>query len=156
MTPLDVFTSDELRAAVGTVSSPRALRRYLLRSDAVKESRKALSEGRITEETIRLFADRLMGAFERGTQFPHELALAALAVTLESRRTKFAEDFLLDLARLGKISEMDIAPRVAGLSLTEWHKAPKVLIKVVPSANRLAGRLWKLRSAVPRVVKIGR
>jgi len=97
-----------------------------------------------------------MSEFQRGTQFPHELALAALAVMLESRRTKFAEDFLLDLARLGKISEMDIAPRIGGLSLTEWHKGPKVLTKFVPSTNRLVGRPVKLRGKEPRIVRIGR
>ena len=83
-----------------------------------------------------------MRDFKRGTQFPHEPALAAIAVAIESRQTKFADDFLLDLARLNKIAEMDLAPRVAAICLQERLKTTKVTRRTFESVgtNRIASR----------------
>ena len=108
--------SDELKIAAGAGSSPSVVRRFLLQCDKVRGVRKALAEGLLTEASVERFTEILMKDFVRGEQFKHELPLAALAVAIESRRTKFTEDYLLDLARLSKISEMDLAPRVAILS----------------------------------------
>src|SRR5687768_8742705 len=108
MNQLLVLTTDEFIASIGAVSSPKALRKHLMQCAEVQAVRKALADGLITEATIERFTDELMDDFVRGTHFPHELALAALAVALETRHTDFAENYLLDLARLMKIAEVHL------------------------------------------------
>jgi hypothetical protein len=93
----------------------------LLRSQEVRDIRAALQQGAITEETIHEFVSSLMKAFQVGRRFEHETALAALAVALERRSTDFAEEFLLDLARL-KLAEMPICIRVARECIREARK----------------------------------
>lgn len=143
MNPLSKLISQEFRIRVGAVSSPAALRRYLMHCKEVRDARSALAEGRISEQGILRLTDTLMEDFHRGSQFPHELALAALAVVLESRRTKFAEDYLIDLARLVKISEMDIGPRVAGICLQAWHQVARVVKRSARPRSRPPTRVSK-------------
>lgn len=140
--PLQDLTGSDFRVEAGAISSAKALRRSLLRNERVANLRKALQEGRVSEPTVQRFVARLMSDFRRGIQFPHELALSAIAVALQDRKTRFAEDYLLDLARLQKFSEMDIAPRIAGICLQAWHKAPETIRKAVPptSSHRFARR----------------
>ena len=137
MKPLERLASEQFVASVGAVTSPQALRRYFHRCDDVKSVRTALEKGQISEATIRWFVDGLMRHFVRGFQFPFEIALAALAVALETRQTKFADDYLLDLARLRDFSEMHVAPRVAGLCMTERGKATKFKKKLLNQGSRL-------------------
>lgn len=138
MNRLIALTTDNFNASIGAVSSPAALRRHLIRCAEVQEIRKALADGHITEKTIEGFTQLLMNHFVRGEQFRHEAALAALAVVLENRHTEFAEDYLLDLARLkDKISELDLAPRIAGLCLQERQKSAAVIRKQISSASRV-------------------
>jgi hypothetical protein len=144
-----VLSSHDFRAKIGALTTPRASRRYLLRSPEVWAVRDAIRHGQISEDSIRSFADGLMEEFHRGIQFPHEVALAALATVLEQRKTNFAEDFLIDLAKLRKIAEMDIAPRIAALSLQQWHKAPKSVKRNASFESRFTlqfasrGMVWK-------------
>jgi len=146
MNPLHALITEDFIIAAGAVSSATALRRYLVQCKEVQDVRNALAKGLITESTIEKFTDYLMSSFIRGQQFPYELTLAAIGVVLESWRTRFAEDYLLDLARLRKISEVHIAPLVAGLCLREWHKAPKVTKKDFVPKNRCADREPVVRS----------
>jgi len=126
---LEALISREFTDSLGACPTPQGLWRCLQRSKHVKDVRDSLARGEITEEGLRRFVDSLQLDFRRGTQFVHEHVLAAIAVALESRRTRFAEDFLLDLARLKKISELDMAPRVAGLCLSEQMKLPRATKK---------------------------
>ncbi len=61
---------------------------------------------------VRKGSAALLGNFECGKRFPYELALAAIPVALATRPTPFAEEFVLDLARL-ELAELPIAIRVA-------------------------------------------
>jgi hypothetical protein len=121
---LEDLLSDGFLADIGIVSSAKTLRRCLTNSAYVDGLRRAIAGGAIREETIRRFCDELMVDFERNVRFPHEYALAALAVALEDRKTDFVEEFLLDLARLN-IVEMPFAPEVARGSLNHWRKLPR-------------------------------
>jgi hypothetical protein len=109
---LDELTSDSFVLSVGFLSTPGTLRRFLLRSREVREVREALRQGAIDEDVIRAFVSRLLTGFRVGVRFEHEMALAALAVVLERRTTDFAEEFLLDLAKL-RLAEMPLCIRVA-------------------------------------------
>jgi hypothetical protein len=106
------LTSDEFILSAGLVSTPEALRRFLLRSHAIHGIRESLRQGLITDETIREFISSLMKEFSVGRRFAHEMALAALAVALERRPTNYAEEFLSDLAKL-RLAEMPLCIRVA-------------------------------------------
>lgn len=106
------LTSDEFASSTGFISTPEALRRFLLRSQEVRDIRESLRQGSITEEAIREFVSSLMKGFRVGSRFEHETVLAALAVALERRATDFAEEFLTDLAKL-KLAEMPLSIRIA-------------------------------------------
>jgi hypothetical protein len=136
MSIFDFLTSERFKTSIGAVSSPAALRRHLLQTKVVSEIRKSLAKGYITEASIERFTNGLMGDFVRGTQFPHELAFAALACALEARHTDFAEEYLLCLAKLTKISELHFAPRVACICALERQKAAKVVKKSFAPAAR--------------------
>jgi hypothetical protein len=109
---LDELFSDSFAASAGGFSVPGVLRRFLLRTSAVRGIREAIRQGVVDEGMIREFAERLLASFRVGVRFEHEVALAALAVVLERRATDFAEEFLLDLAKL-RLAEMPLCIRVA-------------------------------------------
>jgi hypothetical protein len=109
---LSDLTSDDFVVAAGMFAAPNALRRFLLRRPEIADIRNGLRDGAITEATIRDFVATLMKDFQPGKRFENELALAALAVALEKRPTDFAEEFLLDLAKL-KLAEIPLCIRVA-------------------------------------------
>jgi hypothetical protein len=109
---LERLTSDDFILSTACVATSEALRHFLTRSEEVRDIRKAIEQGAITEEFIRVFVARLMEAFHAGERFEHEMAITALAVALERRPTDFAEEFLMDLAKL-KLAEMPLCIRVA-------------------------------------------
>ena len=109
---LERLKSEEFLVAVGFASTAGALRRILRRLGEVPAISKALRQGEITEESIRIFVSSIMRDFRSGEQFVHEVALAALAVVMETRPTPFAEEFLRDLSRL-ELGEMGLCIRLA-------------------------------------------
>lgn len=116
MNILETLLSDEFQIAVGFVGTPWAVHQVLSRTPQVHAIRQGLRQGAITEETIRRFVARVLSDLRRGERFAHELALAALAVALQTRPTDFAEEFLHDLSRL-QLAEMSLCIRVARLCL---------------------------------------
>jgi hypothetical protein len=75
--------------------------------------------------------DELMRDFRPGSQFQHEIALAAIAVVLETRYTAFADEYLLDLARLHTKAELDLSPRVAQLCRSAWSEnRPRITVRL--------------------------
>lgn len=108
---LEFLRSDEFDGSFA-ISTPQGLRRALARSPAVRAVRRDLSEGTITEATVRDFVGSLMRELKLGEHFLHDTALAAICVVLEPRATDFAEEFLHDLARL-RLSELMMSVRVA-------------------------------------------
>ncbi len=115
---LDELTSESFILSAGFLSAPRALRRFLLQAKEIRDLRETLRRGAIGDDTIRGFVSSLMAGFRVGCRFEHELALAALAVVLEKRPTRFAEEFLHDLAKL-RLAEMPLAIRIARECLSQ-------------------------------------
>jgi len=109
---LDALSSEEFEVGLGPILPARALRRRLLRMPQVRAVSDALSRQTITDDDIGAHVSRLFSDFRAGERFEHDLALAALAVVLESRGTRFAEDFLAKLSRF-RLAEMPVSPRVA-------------------------------------------
>ncbi len=109
----------------------------------------------ITERDIRRFTEELMRDFERGVKFPHELALAALAIAMENRRTDFVEEYLLDLARLN-IAEMSLAPGVARDSMRHWRQVPRTRVKRVSTAwsGKLETTAYRFRNISQTCVNV--
>jgi hypothetical protein len=104
--------TEEFAVKVGFLLPSPALRQVLLVAREVQEVRAALAEGSLREEDLREWVSSLLGELRAGERFPHDLAVAALAVTLEDRPTAFADEFLQDLARL-ETAEMSTSIRVA-------------------------------------------
>lgn len=144
---LALLIADDFIASVGVISSARGVRRHLYKSRFVGCVRSAIEGGIVSEDDIDAFVNDLMDEFSRGVRFPHELALAALSVILETRKTKFAEDFLLDLARLN-ITEMTFSPQVARESLRLWYSLPRYKSRV--SKYALVNRLTRAAPASRR------
>jgi hypothetical protein len=109
---LERLKSEEFALSAGFLSTAGSLRRFLQRTEEVTAIRESLSQGAITDGTLRSFVSDLMGDFRRGERFAHELALAALGAVLEMRPTEFADEFLHDLSAL-RLSEMSLCIRVA-------------------------------------------
>jgi hypothetical protein len=109
---LEQLKSDEFAVSVGFLATPRSLRQFLAGSKEVLAVREALRQGAISENAIRRFVSSLMADFHRQERFSHELALAALAVAMETRPTNFAEEYVQDLARLD-LEELSLCVRVA-------------------------------------------
>ena len=84
---LENLKTGEFALRFSFISDPRAVHRALRRSKDVEKLRSALRAGEVTEEALRVFSAALLGDFECGKRFPHELALAATAVALETRPT---------------------------------------------------------------------
>ena len=117
---LNDLTSIDFYVSLGSVSSAHALRRCLRRTNQVEQLELALRRNVVTEENIRAFVAELMRHFKRGKQFPHEIALAVVAVCLEARYTDFADEFLLELAKLDAYAEFALSPKVAKICRTAW------------------------------------
>ena len=109
---LERLKSDAFAAEAVFLSTPGALRRVLVGTSEVRAVKQALRQGAITEDSLRRFVADLMTDLRRGERFPHEMALAAVAVVLEMRPTDFADEFLHDLSAL-RLSEMSLCIRVA-------------------------------------------
>lgn len=97
-------------------STPRVLRLRLRRSPEVLELRRRHNEGFIPDELLREFVNQILRSYPDPDWFPHQTALAAIAVVLEERYSKFSETYLVDLARV-RTTRLGIASRVARLCL---------------------------------------
>jgi hypothetical protein len=109
---LEWLKSEDFAVSVGFLLPPPALRRTLAATREVQEITRALAEGDITEEMIRKFVSSLLSDLHKGERFPHDLALAALAVALENSPLNVAVEFLRDLSTL-QLAEMSVSIRVA-------------------------------------------
>ena len=119
MNPHDVLKNlkeDSFVVRFACGSSPEGLRRALARTDEVRVARESLSSGVLTEDAIQDFVEALLFDFQAGTAFPHDIALATIAVLLESRPTNFAAQYLEDLSSLRR-NEMMMSPGVAKFCL---------------------------------------
>lgn len=141
MNPGDVLKSlkeDSFVVRFACGSSSEGLRGALAQSIEVRRARESLDLGDLSEGAIQDFVEYLLHDFQPGTAFPHDIGLAAIAVLLESRPTKFAAQYLEDLSSL-KRNEMMMSPRVANCclharsSLARNEHLNAVLSKTYPS-----------------------
>lgn len=151
---LESLKTDEFAFRFSFISNPIAVHRTLQRSEDVENLRLALRNGEITEETLRAFSGTLLRELEHGKRFLHELAIAAIAVALETRPTPFAEEYTLDLARLD-LAEMPIAIRVARKACQERLKLPANITKLFTLPNEEGLSDGWLRAPDSRHVMVG-
>ena len=112
---LEQLLAPDFEAQV-VASTPRILRLRLRRSRMVRELRDRYDMGALQDESLRQFVTGLLRQHTDPDSFPHQTALAAIAVLLEERHGVFSEAYLIDLARV-KTARLGIASRVARLSL---------------------------------------
>lgn len=125
---LEQLTFNDFYLSLGFILPPPSMRRLLLASKEVQRVQESLRSGEITEAMIRDFVASLMGSLKKGLRFPHDLALASLAVALERRPTDFAEEYLCDLARL-RLAEMSTSISVARECLKQRFCVTKNLFR---------------------------
>jgi hypothetical protein len=131
MNLLDALSSEEFEVDVGPLVPAPLLRRRLLGMSEVRAVSKALSGQTLTDEDIGIHVSRLVREFQPGKRFEHDLALAALAVALETRATKFAQDFLETLSGF-RLVEMPMSPRVAAECQAHRElQVPKIQVRNV-------------------------
>lgn len=136
---LSSLVSHEFLDAIGVVTSASALYRLLRGEPLVRALRKCLASGELSEDGVRRYVAGLSRDFQSGTQFPHEIALAAIAVALESWNSSFADEYLRDLARLRRVSEFELAPGVADrcrVVKKQDAPAPRRIVRRLPISNK--------------------
>lgn len=109
---LERLKSDEFVLKYAVISNPTAVYRALQQSEEVDKLREGLEAHHITDAAVRQVTEGLIQECTSGQRFADELALAAVAVALETRQSHFAEEYVSDLASLD-LAEMAVAIRVA-------------------------------------------
>lgn len=122
------LTTDEFNDRVGFILPPAPFRRVLQQTPEVRRLEVALRFGQVTATMVRAFTDQLLSAFRSGEAFPHDVALAAIAVALEHWNDAFAEEYLIDLARINR-PEFRIATRIARECLKARFSFPRTQVK---------------------------
>jgi hypothetical protein len=108
---LEALCADEFAVRIGITNNVKAIHRALERSEEVDAARLALYQGQIDEEVLRRFVVKLLQEYRPGQLFPFDVAIAAVAVIVESRPTRFADEFLTKLSRLQR-PELPVAVRI--------------------------------------------
>lgn len=149
---LNRLVSDEFTDSVGFVLPPGPLRRMLQLSADVRSLAAALRFGQVTKEDVREFVERLLRDFRPGELFRHDVALAAVAVALEHWSSSFAEDYLLDLARVER-PEFRASFRVARECLKARAAFPRTQVKMARFGEKLAtpNRPPEMLRLLPRI-----
>lgn len=125
---LNAICSEEFEAKVAFASMPAVLRKLILQSNELNRLRVDLKLNLLTETRLRNFVEEVVARYEKGKRLPHEIALAVIAVLVETRSTEFAEEFLIDLARL-KLSEMQNAIGVTKECLKRRKTQPRETVR---------------------------
>lgn len=123
MSVLNDLDSEGLADLGATIGGAEALRLVLSQRPEVSAVRRALAEGALAFPDVRDFVSTLLMDLRRGERFPHDVALAALAVALEDHPGDHAAAYLEDLART-RIAELRASPIVAAACLRERRVVP--------------------------------
>jgi hypothetical protein len=91
-------------------------------------ARESLNAGLITDHLLSGCVSDMMRDFVPGKRFAHDVALAAIAVLMESDFSPFADEYLYKLAKLDA-PELNLAIRVARECLQHRVRLPKTMIK---------------------------
>jgi hypothetical protein len=105
-----------------------ALRACLSRTPLIQDLHAGISTGEVTDADLEALVDELMMQFRRGERFPFQLALAAIAVVLETRHTRFAKEYLRSLSQL-RLDELRDAIGVARECVNRRDRAVTTLCK---------------------------
>src|SRR5262245_37296775 len=97
---LSRLATDEFADTVGFFLPPGPFRHVLQQSLDVRRLAAALRYRQVTVEDIRGYVGHLLKEFRQDEIFRYDIALAALAVAMEHWSNSFAEEYLLDLARI--------------------------------------------------------
>ena len=130
MTPkvLEALKTEEFDVEVGPALQPELLWKRLARTQQVKDLKTAIEAGGISDGDLASFVSDLTGQFGRGQRFPYEMALGAVAVAVEARGTRFAEEYLCTLAGL-RLAELGVAPGIARVCLRHRSRQPTTEIR---------------------------
>lgn len=107
---LENLTTPEFESRI-VASTPSGLRAILSKSSKVVELGEAYDSGVVSDDDIRTFVDGLLEKHPYPEMLP-QCALTALAVMFETRHGPLAEEYLLDLSRVGT-ARMRMAGMVA-------------------------------------------
>ncbi len=142
---LNRLLSSELASIEFISGTDESLFDALAESGAVIALRDALGTGEISESEIREFTDALLKDFRPGELFEHDLVLAALAVTLSKNwNTPFAEEFVIDLAKLRNI-ELRRSAGVARIAAQKLFKTTETISRTYkPIGARFGKDTWTL------------
>lgn len=124
MDTLNNLLTDQFVASLGFYSTPKGLYRALAGNEFVDDLILSIQTGQVTTDSIRSFVTEITRTFHRGEKFANENILAAICVALEELPNDFAEEFLIDLARVNVI-EFPLAPKVAVICLSNLFRSPK-------------------------------
>ena len=113
---LDALSSEEFDIEVGPLGPAPMLRQRLLSMPQVQAVMKALREGELTEEDVGNHVWGLCCDFRTVKTPAPNLALSAIAVVMEGRKTDFAEGFLKILSSL-RLAELTTASHVSACCL---------------------------------------
>jgi hypothetical protein len=138
MNALNAIRGDDIQAKGFLISTAEALRAFLRDRPEVVSLRRAINTGEITSVDIKIYVEELLRSFRAGRKFTDEIALAAIAIAVETFPGAFAEEYLENLANL-RIQELPLATRVARLSLSRRREV------VIGVTDRL-----KVISALPQ------
>jgi hypothetical protein len=111
MRELAALIQPEFEASV-TAATVEGMRAQLAVHPSVCALRDAVASGALAEESIREFVNALLTRGRGEARFPYDAALQAIAVSLEDRYSSFAEEYLVDLARV-RAAHFSIAARTA-------------------------------------------
>lgn len=123
------LSSDEFACRFLFPATASSLRIVLLRAPELAKLQKDLRAGFLPEIEIRKFVNELLNDFKQGERFPHEIALSSVAVLLERHFSAFAEEYLIDLARVRR-SEFSMSSGVARECL--HHRSSRPHRRAVP------------------------
>lgn len=137
---LSVLSSPEFDAKI-VASTPNVLRLLLARTAEVHELRRAFDAGEISSEQIQRFVEGLLRKHASKDVFPHQTALAAIAVVFEIRFAPFAREYLRDLARLTG-TRFWIAGRVGRICLHRQRQCAQTSARTFPVAGAPTEIVW--------------
>lgn len=139
-TQLSILISLEFEAKV-VASTPSVLRSLLARTPEVRDLRRAYDAGEITSKQIQDTVASLLRKHSSKEIFPHQTALAAIAVLCENRFTPFAREYLRDLARL-TTTRFWIAGPVGRICVARQRQFAQTNARKFPIARNLIQIVW--------------
>lgn len=126
---LDTLLTAEFEDSLGFVLPPAAFRLVLHRSQVVRQLSKSIRRREITAKSIRRFVSEQVNQLKKGEWLKGDVALAAVAVALETIKDPVADEYLTTLGNL-RVPEMPTSTRVARECLKRRAMLPRNQVHV--------------------------